>query len=147
MKHLTLSITTASLLLVSADGLNAQRLTLEMRGAGAMPTQEHPLNDASRILYRLEGGGTYKHVEIEDTGGDMIADSGHGLGFEVGAGAVVPLGQSWRLSPVVRYRSISPEFTIDGVTTSGELNYLALELGLAYRFGSPVATRTSTSMR
>lgn len=204
MKQLTFALTT-SLLMVSAAGLNAQRLTLEMRGAGAMPTQnfanaelnpgfgfgatvayrllphthayggwdwlhfradqsfagtdsdfeetgytfglrfEHPLSVASRVLYRLEGGGTYRHVEIEDAGGDVIADSGHGLGFEFGAGAVVPIGQSWRLSPVVRYRSLSPEFAIGGVTTSGELRYVALELGLAYRFDGPAATRTSMS--
>lgn len=95
---------------------------------------EHPFRSGSPMLYRLEGGGTYKHVEIENDGGDLIADSGHGLGYELGAGVLVPIGGSWRLAPMVRYRSLSQEFEVGNVRVEGDLRYTAVELGVSYRF-------------
>jgi hypothetical protein len=95
---------------------------------------EHPLSDVWRLLYRLEAGGTYKHIEIEDENGDRIADSGHGVGLEVGAGLVVPLGESWRFVPALRWRTLEREFTIANVTTRSDLTYGAFELGISRRF-------------
>jgi hypothetical protein len=93
---------------------------------------EHPLTGTSALLYRIEAGGSYKHVEIESEDGDLIADSGHGLGFEAGAGVVFPLGESWRLSPMLRFRTLAPEFDIGAATVTGDLRYVALELGLSH---------------
>src|SRR5690606_33296035 len=95
---------------------------------------DHPFRDTSRTHYRLEAGTTYKHVEIEDDDGDAVADSGHGLGYELGAGVVVPVGRSLRLAPMLRYRSLAPEFTIGNAQTTGDLRYAALELGLSFQF-------------
>jgi opacity protein-like surface antigen len=95
---------------------------------------EHPFSYESEVLYRIEAGSTYKHVEVEDDSGDLIADSGHGLGFEVGAGLAMPLSDTWRLSPTVRYRLLRPEFEIAGATSHGDLSYLGLDVGLSYRF-------------
>jgi hypothetical protein len=95
---------------------------------------EHPLGLGSRRAFRLEAGGTYKHVEIEDDDGDLIADSDHSLGYEVGAGLVLPLGAEWRLTPMGRFRSLDPEFDIGSVTMSGTFRYVALEVGLTRRF-------------
>jgi len=95
---------------------------------------EHPLGDASRLLYRVDAGGTYKHVEIEDVDGDIIADSKHGLGYEAGLGLLWPAGDAWRFGPTIRFRSLSPDFDINGVTTSGTLRYVGLEMGVSRRF-------------
>lgn len=95
---------------------------------------EHPLGDASRMQYRLEGGGTYKHVEIENEGGDIIADSKHALGFELGLGVLWPTADEWRVGPTVRYRSLQPDFDIGGATTAGTLRYVGLELAVSRRF-------------
>jgi hypothetical protein len=94
---------------------------------------EHPFEDGS-ASYRVEAGITYKHVEVEDEAGELVADSGHEPGFEVGGGIVLPLGESWRLAPSLRYRSLQPAFEIEGVTRETALRYAALELGLSYRF-------------
>lgn len=94
---------------------------------------QHPLSDASDSFYRIEGGGTYKHVELEDDDGDIIADSKHGLGYEAGIGFLWPMG-GWHFGPTVRFRSLDPEFEISGVTTSGTLRYVGLELSLSRRF-------------
>jgi hypothetical protein len=96
---------------------------------------EHPLGDDASLLYRIEVGGTYKHVEVEDEEGDLISDSGHGWGFEGAAGLVVPLGSgSWRFSPMLRYRSLSPKFTVGSVVTDAKLRYATLDLGLSRVF-------------
>lgn len=95
---------------------------------------EHPWRDASRLRYRLEAGGTYKHIEVEDADGDLVVDSKHGLGYELGAGLLVPIGRGWRVSPTLRWRVLSREFEIGNVTTSGDLRYVGLELGLSRRF-------------
>jgi hypothetical protein len=95
---------------------------------------EHPLRAGGRTGYRLEGGGTYKHVEVEDGDGDLIADSDHKLGFELGAGLVTPLGDVWRVTTMGRFRSLSPEFDVGPGITSGTFRYVALEIGFTRRF-------------
>ncbi len=95
---------------------------------------EHPLGASSRTMYRLEAGGTYKHFEFEDEDGDITVDTGHGLGYEAGVGLLVPLSGSWRLAPTVRYRALSRDFTVGSVTTTGDLKYVALEIGFSKRF-------------
>lgn len=96
---------------------------------------EHPFGVASRAMYRLEAGGTYKHVEIEDATGEIVADTEHGLGYEAGAGVLLPLGQgTWRLAATVRYRALDRDFVIGDDTRAGQLRYVGLELGVSRRF-------------
>lgn len=95
---------------------------------------EHPWRGASRLLYRLEAGGTYKHIEVEDADGDPVVDSKHGLGYELGAGLLVPIGRGWRMAPTLRWRALRRDFEIGNVTTSGDLRYVGLEVGLSRRF-------------
>lgn len=95
---------------------------------------EHPFGAATALLYRLEAGGTFKHVEIENEDGDIIADSDHTVGFELGAGVVLNARQSWRIVPMLRLRSLAPEFAVGAVTTDGTLRYVAVEVGVSRRF-------------
>jgi hypothetical protein len=109
-------------------------MDFEETGYAAGLRFEHPIGGSERTLYRLEAGGTFKHVEIEDDGGDIVSDSGHELGFEVGGGVVFPLGSAWRLTPTVRFRTLQPSFEITGVTTRSDLRYVGFELGVSRRF-------------
>lgn len=95
---------------------------------------EHALGDDSRLLYRVEAGGTYKHLEIENDDGDIVADSKHGLGYEAGVGLLWPAGEAWRFGPMVRFRSLSPDFEFNGLSTSGAFRYVGLEVGVSRRF-------------
>ncbi len=95
---------------------------------------ERPFGASSRADFRVEAGGTYKHIEIEDDDGDPIANSGHGVGYEAGASVLWAFMDSWRLVPAVRFRSLSRDFTIAGVKSSGDLRYVGLELGVSRRF-------------
>ncbi len=95
---------------------------------------EHPFANRARLAYRLEAGGTYKHVEIEDGGGDLLSNSGHSLGYEGGLGLVLSQGRGWRLTPTLRYRSLSPEFTIGSAKTSANLRYFGIDVGVSRTF-------------
>jgi hypothetical protein len=96
---------------------------------------EHAILGVAEPLFRIEGGRTYRHVEIKDDDvGDLIANSGYSLGFEIGAGMTFPLDTSWRLSPMLRYRSLSPAFDVGDHGVEGDLHYGALEVRVARVF-------------
>lgn len=95
---------------------------------------EHPLRASARTMYRLEAGATYKHIEVENEDGDLVADTDHGLGYEVGAGLLLPMGQTWKFAPTLRSRALSRDFKVGSTTTPADLRYVALELGISRRF-------------
>jgi opacity protein-like surface antigen len=95
---------------------------------------EHPFTDDAPLAGWIRAGGTYDHIEIEDDEGDIVADSDHGLGFEVAGGVAMSLGSRWSLTPGLRYSSLSHDIEIGSATTEMDLQYLALEVGLAWRF-------------
>jgi len=93
----------------------------------------HPLGSMP-VDYFIRAGGMYNHIEVENGNGDIIADSGHGLGWQVGAGVSVPLGTKWRFMPGLRYQSLSRDIKGDSFTTDADLNYVALELSFHRSF-------------
>lgn len=93
----------------------------------------HPIGESS-IKYLARIGGTYNHIEIENNDGDIIIDSGHGLGWQAEAGLVIPLSDKFSLLPSVRYRSLNRNIDINDVSTSVNLNYLSVGVGLSWSF-------------
>ena len=93
----------------------------------------HPFG-ASKLHFLLQAGGVANHIEVENKDGDIIADSGHGLGWQVGAGLAIPLGERWRLTPSVRYRALSREIELNDVTTTADLNYFDAGVGISWLF-------------
>lgn len=93
---------------------------------------QHPI--AQSLALQLRAGGTYNHVEIENTAGNRVTDSKHGLGWEAGAGLALQLGNRWEITPAARFRSLSRDFTVGTVTTPGSLRYLAVDVGFSRSF-------------
>jgi len=93
----------------------------------------HPIGE-SGLSYLVRAGGTYNHIEIENNDGDIIIDSGHGLGWQAEAGLVIPLSERFSLLPSVRYRSLNRDIKIENVSTSVDLNYLSVGVGLSWSF-------------
>ncbi len=93
----------------------------------------HPIGE-SDIKYLVRAGGTYNHIEIENNDGDIIIDSGHGLGWQAEAGLEIPLSDSFFLLPTIRYRSLSRDIDIDNVSASIQLNYVSVGVGLSWSF-------------
>lgn len=92
----------------------------------------HPIGE-SKINFLARAGGLANHIEVEK-GGDVVSDSGHGFGWQVEGGLAIPLGERWRLMPSVRYRSLARDLKIETITTSVDLNYLSVGLGVAVTF-------------
>jgi hypothetical protein len=93
----------------------------------------HPFGE-SEVDYLVRLGGTYNHLEIENNSGDIIIDSGHGLGWQAEAGFVIHLSGKFSLLPSVRYRALSRDIKIDNTNTSIDLNYVSVGVGLSWSF-------------
>lgn len=105
---------------------------VEETGYAAGLRFEHPL--VSRAAYWLRAGATANHIELEDGDGDIVFDSGHGIGWEVGGGVTIPMGTRLSLTPGVRYRALSRDLELGGGATPVDLRYLTVGAGVAYRF-------------
>jgi opacity protein-like surface antigen len=93
---------------------------------------EHPV--MTRLAYWVRVGGTANHIEVEDVRGDIISDTGHGLGWEAGGGLTIPVSNRLMLTPGVRYRALARDMELGGVNTPVDLEYVTVGIGLAYRF-------------
>lgn len=112
--------------------LAAAEVDVEETGYAFGLRYERPLTMRSTIW--LRAGGTANHLELEDDDGELIDDTGHGLGWEVGGGLSIPLGTRLLLTPGVRYRALSRDVEIGGVTTSADLRYLTVGAGVVFGF-------------
>lgn len=93
----------------------------------------HPIGE-TEVKYLVRAGGTYNHLEIENSDGDITIDSGHGLGWQAEAGLVIPLSEKFSLLPSIRYRSLNREISINNTTTPVSLNYFSAGVGLSWAF-------------
>lgn len=83
--------------------------------------------------YWLRAGALYNHLELEDSTGNLVTDSKHGLGWEVGAGVQWPITRRLALTPGLRVRWLPRELTLNGVTRDVTLNYLTIMVGAVIR--------------
>lgn len=93
----------------------------------------HPLGNTQLDFY-LRGGGIYNHIEVENSDGDITADSDHGLGWQVEGGLAFDLGNRWILKPGVRYRSLSRDIEVGNTTTDVDLTVFNTSIGISRTF-------------
>lgn len=91
----------------------------------------HPIGN-SRFNYILNGGAVYNHIEVENTKGDIIDDSGHGLGWQIGTGLMIPVTEILSLSPTISYNSLSRDIEVENRKTEVDYNYLSFSVGLSW---------------
>lgn len=94
---------------------------------------KHPI-DGFRSSYYLRAGGLYNHIEIENKSGVIIADSGHGLGWQLAAGFEIPITSACSLSTGVKFNSLSGDVEIEGTETDLLNNYISVRLGIMKKF-------------
>ncbi len=96
---------------------------------------EHPFGgeDDDGPSYRIRAGMTVNHIEIEDSDNEIVDDSDHGIGFEVGAGVLFPLAGQWRFGPEARFRSLSRELDVGGGPVDVDLRYFVF--GVVFSLG------------
>lgn len=94
---------------------------------------KHPVGTLP-LSYYLRAGGLYNHIEIENADGDIIGDTGHGLGFQLAAGIDYSLGKNWSITPGIKFNYLNRDIEMERVTTRLNHNYLSLRIGLLKRF-------------
>jgi hypothetical protein len=91
-----------------------------------------PLSSESKLNILLSAGGVVNHIETENDAGDIIDDTGHGLGWEAEAALSVPLNKRWQIIPGIRYHALSRDKTNGAVTESVDLNYVSVGVGVSW---------------
>ncbi len=94
----------------------------------------HPFVEGSKLSYLIRAGGIYNHLEFEDSDGDIFEDTGHGLGYEFGAGIDYNFSGTWHLRPQIGYRALSREIDFDDVKVDVDLNYISFGVGIVKTF-------------
>lgn len=120
----------------AADPVAGADADVEETGYVAGLRFEHPFSGESGPgpAYWVRAGATYNHIELEDEEGEVTVDSGHGVGWEAGAGISFAVSDGLRLTPGVRYRALSCDIEIDDATIEVDLEYLAAEVGASWNF-------------
>lgn len=93
----------------------------------------HPIGQ-SGLGYMVRAGGVFNHIELEDKEGEIVEDTGHEMGWQIGAGLEIPLGDDWQLLPGVRYRALSTDLETNGTETELDLTYYSIGAGLSRSF-------------
>jgi opacity protein-like surface antigen len=93
----------------------------------------HPIGNSPTSV-NLRVGALYNHIEIENAEGDIIEDTGHGLGWQVAGGIEIPLGSNWILTPGVKFNALNREVDQVGTTYDLNLNYLSVRVGFTKKF-------------
>lgn len=92
---------------------------------------QHPLSNTPVDFY-IQGGDIYNHIEIENSAGDITADSDHGLGWQAKVGISFNLSSDkWVIKPGVRYRSLSRDIEFGNTTTGIDLPYFNFGVGIS----------------
>jgi hypothetical protein len=76
----------------------------------------------------------YSHIETENSKGDIISDTGHGVGFQVTGGIEVALGKNWSLAPGIKFNYLSGETEIEAVNYQLDHRYVSARIGIIKRF-------------
>lgn len=91
-----------------------------------------PLSKKSKLNFLISGGAVLNHIETEDDEGEIIDDSGHGIGWEADIGISIPLNEKWQIVPGVRYHALSREIVTDGIAESVDLDYIAIGVSVSW---------------
>jgi opacity protein-like surface antigen len=93
----------------------------------------HPIQDTP-LGWSVRAGGLYNHLEIENSDGDIVWDSGHGLGYHAGAGLEFQIAEKWSLNTIALFHSLSRSVDVDENNVSLDLSYISARVGIVRAF-------------
>lgn len=94
---------------------------------------KRPLEFAN-VSFFVRGAFQYKHIEVEDPSGELLFDTTHGPGGQVGFGLDLPLSEKWSVVPELKFSTLS---SVDGNVTADQIpdrNYFSARIGILKRF-------------
>jgi hypothetical protein len=89
---------------------------------------------SSPFSYYARVGGLYIHIETENSEGDIINDTGHGLGFQIASGMNYHLGKDWYFTGGIKFNSLSRETDFEDASISIDYQYASLRFGFVKQF-------------
>lgn len=89
---------------------------------------------SSPVSYFARAGLLYSHIETENNDGDIISNTGHGVGYQVAGGIEVAMGNNWSLAPGIKFNSLSGETEIEGMNYQLDHRYVSARIGVIKRF-------------
>ncbi|MDA3912511.1 MAG: outer membrane beta-barrel protein [Bacteroidales bacterium] len=94
---------------------------------------KHPIK-STNILWFLRAGMLYNHIEVENAEGVIVADTGHGSGFQVVGGVDFLLGKGWSISPGIKFNSLTRSLEYEQDSQQLRYKYVSLRVGLVKSF-------------
>jgi hypothetical protein len=94
---------------------------------------KHPIGN-SPVSWYARAAGLYNHIEVENKEGEIIYNTGHGMGWQLAGGVDVKLGRNWSLTPGVKFNKLNREIDLEGVDKEMNLNYLSIRIGFLKKF-------------
>jgi opacity protein-like surface antigen len=94
---------------------------------------KHPIGN-SPVSYFARAGALYCHIETENNDGDIISDTGHGMGWQAAAGIEVALGKNWSLAPGLKYNWLSRETDFENATYQLDHRTVSAQIGIIKRY-------------
>ena len=94
---------------------------------------KHPIK-TSPVSYFLRAGLLYSHIEIENNNGEIISDTGHGVGWQAAAGIEIALGKNWSLAPGLKYNWLSGETDFENAKYQLDHRTVSARIGIIKRF-------------
>ena len=82
----------------------------------------------------VRGAGLYNHLETENSDGNVISDSGHGLGWQVAGGFDIPLSTKWSITPGVKFNTLRRDTEYEGISHELNHRYVSVRVGFLRRF-------------
>ena len=93
----------------------------------------HPIG-SSNLSYYVRAGALYNHIETENSDGVIMADSGHGPGFQLAGGLDINLGKNWSLTPGLKFNFLPGDTESEGATMQFNYQYISAKIGILKRF-------------
>jgi opacity protein-like surface antigen len=88
----------------------------------------------SQVSYFLRAGALYSHIEMENNNGDIISDTGHGIGWQAAGGIEISLGKNWSLAPGLKYNWLAGETAFEGTNYQLDHRTVSARIGIVKRF-------------
>lgn len=93
----------------------------------------HPIANTG-LSYFFRAGGLYNHIEIENSAGDIVEDTGHGSGLQLAGGVILPIGSDWFFTPSIKFNALTRNAVDENTTIQLDYNYFALRIGFRKSF-------------
>jgi hypothetical protein len=94
---------------------------------------KHPIK-SENILWFLRAGMLYNHIEVENAEGVIVADTGHGSGFQIAGGVDFHVGNGWSIAPGIKFNSLNRVLDYEQDNQQLKYRYVSLRVGFVKSF-------------